>query len=188
MNDALAQERLNGVLELIDRWGDFYERRWGYRHPQGQPYPALEQQVKEGIDEVRKRTRLAHDVIVAIGENELAAKVVEHEEGSYGGHPFSQARVAIVEAIAILTHREELAEIVGPVGPQLSASKLHPVIWGAGAALWDDGHFPQAVSDRCQGPRRATASKIRCQCVGREPRQSLFNEQPDARIATSSTS
>jgi hypothetical protein len=92
MNDALAHERLNGVLELIDRWGDLYERRWGYRHPQGQPYPALEQQVKEGIDEVRKRTRLADDVIVAIGENELAAKVVEHEEGSYGGHPFSQAR------------------------------------------------------------------------------------------------
>ena len=32
----------------------------------------------EGIDKVRKRTRFAHDVIAAMGENELAAKVVEH--------------------------------------------------------------------------------------------------------------
>jgi hypothetical protein len=53
-----------------------------------------------------------------MGEEDLAAKVVEHEEGLYGGHPFTQARVAIVEAIAILAQREELAEIVGPVGPR----------------------------------------------------------------------
>jgi len=80
-----------------------------------------------------------------MGENEIAERVVEHEEGMYGGHPFTQARVAIVEAIAILTHREELAEIVGPVGPQLSTSKLHPAIWNRAAKLWDDGHFPEAV-------------------------------------------
>jgi hypothetical protein len=49
-----------------------------------------------------------------MGENELAAKVVEHEEGQFGGHPFTQARIAIVEAIAILAQREELAEIGNP--------------------------------------------------------------------------
>jgi hypothetical protein len=76
-------------------------------------------------------------------EEELAAKVVESVE-SYA-HPFTQARIAIVEAIAILGQREELAEIVGPVGPRLSASELHPVIWSAAAELWDDGYFRQAV-------------------------------------------
>ena len=80
-----------------------------------------------------------------MGEEELAERVVEHEEGMYGGHPFTQARVAIVEAIAILAQREELAEIVGPVGPRLSASELHPAIWGAAAGLWDDGHYRAAV-------------------------------------------
>jgi hypothetical protein len=50
-----------------------------------------------------------------------------------------------VEAIAILTQREELAEIVGPVGPRLSASELDRGIWSAAAALWDDGHYRQAV-------------------------------------------
>jgi hypothetical protein len=143
MNDALAHERLNGVLELMDHWGDLYERRWGKRAPY-QDQPGLDNQVKEGIDEVRTRTKFAHDMIAAMGENELAKKVVEHNEGAYSsGHPFTQARVAIVEGIAILSQREELDEIVGPVGPRLSVSEFHPAIWGAAAALWDDGYFPR---------------------------------------------
>jgi hypothetical protein len=144
MNDALAHERLTGVLNTIDQWGRLYEQRWGYDHP-GVNNDALERPVKEGIDEVRARARFAYDVITAMGENEIAARVVEHQEGMYGGHPFTQARVAIVEAIAILAQREELADIVGPVGPRLSASELHPAIWGAAAALWDSGFFRQAV-------------------------------------------
>jgi hypothetical protein len=144
VNGALAHERLVSVLELIDRWGDLYERRWGKQAPY-QEQPGLAPQVDGLIDEVRKRTKLAHDVIAAMGEGDLAAKVVEHEEGLYGGHPFTQARVAIVEAIAILAQWEELAEIVGPVGPRLVASELHPAIWGAAAKLWDDGHLRQAA-------------------------------------------
>ena len=143
MNDALAHERLVGVLELIDRWGELYNRRWGKRgHAED---GSLAAQVNTLIDEVRTRTKLAHDVIAAMGEEELSAKVVEHEEGLYGGHPFTQARVALVEAIAILAQREELAEIVRPVGPRLVASELHPTIWGSAAKLWDDGHMRPAV-------------------------------------------
>ena len=144
MNDALAHECLAGVLKLIDRWGDLYDQRWGKREPY-QEHPDLASQVDALIDEVRARTKLAHDVIAAMGEDHLAARAVENEEGVYGGHPFTQARGAIVEAIAILAQREELAEIVGPVGPRLSASELHPIIWGAAARLWDDGHLRAAV-------------------------------------------
>ncbi|WP_283134597.1 TIGR02391 family protein [Rhizohabitans arisaemae] len=144
MNDALAHERLVGVLQLIDRWGGLYERRWGKQAPY-QEQPELASQVDALIDEVRTRTKLAHDVITVMGEKELAAKVVEHEEGLYGGHPFTQARVAIVEAVAILAQREELAEIVGPIGPRLVASELHPNIWSAAAKLWDDGYVRPAV-------------------------------------------
>lgn len=144
MNDALAHERLVGVLELIDRWGELYERRWGKQAPY-QEQPGLAPQVDALIDEVRARTKLAHDVVVMMGKEDLAAKIVEHEEGLYGSHPFTQARVAIVEAIAILTQREELAEIVGPAGPRLVAAELHPSIWNAAAKLWDDGHIRPAV-------------------------------------------
>ena len=66
MNDALAHERLSGILELIDRWGDLYLRRWGKR---GNPEsPGLAAEVDKGIDEVRARTKLAHDVIAAVGD------------------------------------------------------------------------------------------------------------------------
>jgi hypothetical protein len=143
VNDALAHERLNEVLKLIGQWGDLYLRRWGKRGNHEQP--GLDSQVDAGIDVVRTRTKLAHDVILAMGEEGLAARVVEHEEGLYGSHPFTQARVAIIEAVAILSQREELAEIVGPTGPRLAASELHPTIWGAAAGLWDDGHFRPAV-------------------------------------------
>lgn len=148
MDDALAHERLTADLELIDRWGALYDRRWGYISPDYQEHPALDSQVTEGIDEVRTRTRVARAVIEAMGEKELAAKVVEHEEGQYGrGHPFNQARLAIVEAIAILGTRAELAEVAGPVGPRLAASQLHSVIWAAAAGLWDNGHFRAAVRE-----------------------------------------
>jgi hypothetical protein len=144
VNESLARERLVGVLQLIDKWGDLYDRRWGKRAPY-EENPELDSQVATLIDEVRARTKLANSVIVAMGEVHLATKVVEQEEGQFGGHPFTQARVAIVEAISILSQREELAEIVGPVGPRLSASELHPTIWGAAAKLWDDGHLRAAV-------------------------------------------
>jgi hypothetical protein len=160
MDDKLARIRLKDVLGLIDQWGGLYEQRWGHRPPDYQEQPSLDSVVKEGIDKVRARTRLAHDVIEAMGEDEIAAKVVEHNEGQFGGHPFNQARLAIVEAIAIVSQREELAKIVGPVGPRLSASELHPAIWRAAAALWDNGHFRQAVQNAAtaiEGLLQATA-------------------------------
>lgn len=92
MDDALAHNRLVGVLELIDRWGDLYNRRWGNRAPY-QEQPGLAPQVEAGIDEVRARTKLAHDVIQVMGEERLAAKVVEKDWSA--GHPFTEARVAI---------------------------------------------------------------------------------------------
>lgn len=144
MDDGLAHERLQGVLDLIDQWGAVYDRRWGKQAPY-QDHPDLAAQVDEGIDQVRSRVKLAHDIVEAMDQSDLAPKIVEHEEGQFGGHPFSQARVAIIEAIAILEQREELAAIVGPVGPRVAATELHPVVWGAAAKLWDDGHTRAAV-------------------------------------------
>lgn len=144
MNDARAHECLAGVLVTIDRWGSLYEARWG-KHQPYRENPDLDAEVKASTDNVRARTRLARDILAAMGEAAISERVTEHEEGQYGGHPFTRARVAIVEAVAILAQREELNEIVGPVGPRLSASELHPVIWGAAAGLWDDGHSRAAV-------------------------------------------
>lgn len=159
MNDALAHERLQGVLDLIDAWGALYDRRWGNREPYLEQ-AELDSQVRDGIDEVRARTKLAHDIVEAMGEGALAARIVEHEEGQFGGHPFNQARVAVIEGIAILSQREELASIVGPLGPRLAAAELHPVVWGAAAELWDDGYTRAAVQTAAtalEGLLQATA-------------------------------
>lgn len=144
MDDARARKTLSAVLEVIDAWGDLYDRRWGRHHPYDED-PTLDRQVANGRDKVRTRTRLARDIVAAMPDPEIATKIREHDEGAYGGHPFTQARIAVVEAIAILSQREELAAIVGPVGPQLSASEFHQAVWGAAATLWDNGHFRQAV-------------------------------------------
>ena len=144
MDDSAAHEALSEVLSTIDAWGSLYNARRGKKPPY-QENDGLASRVDAGLDEVRTRARLARDIVIAMGEPELAERVVEHEEGAYGPHPFMQAHVAIVEAIAILSQREELEAIVGPAGPRLSASDLNAVIWGSAAALWDGGHIRAAV-------------------------------------------
>lgn len=143
MDEELALTRLEEVRDVIDAWGNLYERRWGKRG--NRQDDSLATPLREGQDSVQVRVKFAHDLILAMGESGLAARTVEHEEGIYGGHPFTQARKAIVEAIAILSQRTELSAIVGPVGPRLSASEFHPAVWGAAARLWDDGHVRASV-------------------------------------------
>lgn len=144
VNDALAHQRLQEILVVIDDWGQLYERRWGYGHG-GHEAPGLDETVRVQIDTVRARAKLARDIVSAMGEPNLSKQIEYHEEGLYGGHPLTKARVAIVEAIAIIAQREELAEIVGPIGPRLSATRLHPAIWGAAAVLWDGEHYRAGV-------------------------------------------
>jgi hypothetical protein len=159
MDDALAHRRLAEVLALIDQWGETYDKRWGKHRPYNEQ-PGLDHTLRLQIDNIRSRTRFARDIVSAMGQTSIADRVVERDEGLVGGHPFTQARLAIIEAIAILAQREELAEIVGPVGPQLSATALHPTIWGAAAHLWDDGHFRAAVQTAAtalEGILQATA-------------------------------
>jgi hypothetical protein len=187
MNDALAHERLNGVLELIDRWGDLYERRWGHKPPHYQEQPGLDSEVKEGIDEDRARTRFAQDVIAAMGENEIAAKVVEHEEGQFGGHPFTQAASRSSKASRSLitggTGRDRRPRRPSALGIRAAPSHL-----GRGSRTVGRWPFSPGGSDRCQRTRRSTAGRSRPWSVGRKPRPPLFNQRPDARIATPSTS
>jgi hypothetical protein len=144
VDESLALERLRSIIRLIDEYGAVYEARWagaGFRETRGD----LHSRLMDLDDQVRRQARLAFDIAIAAGERELAKRIDEREEEAYGGHPWQRARKAILELDAILDQREELAAIVGPVGPQLDAHALHPTIWSAAAALWDSGHRRQAV-------------------------------------------
>jgi Protein of unknown function (Hypoth_ymh) len=144
MDDSAGHEALTACLSVIDVWGALYDTRWGRRPPR-QADDRFAARLEAERDDVLTRVRFARDIVGAMDEPDLANLIVEHEEGIYGSHPFTQARDAIVEAIAILSQREELDAIIGPVGPRLSASELNSVIWGSAAALWDGGHIRAAV-------------------------------------------
>ena len=94
-------------------------------------------------DGLRSKLRMIRELASAIGEHELAEDMIEFDHPYEG--PWHGARRAVADLRGVIRNREELAAILGPVGPQLNASALHPVIWGAAANLWDDGHLRQAV-------------------------------------------
>ena len=56
-----------------------------------------------------------------------------------------RARGAAVLTLGAIEHQAYLEAILGPIGPQLAARDLHPIVWSAAAGLWDGGHYPQAV-------------------------------------------
>jgi uncharacterized protein (TIGR02391 family) len=60
----------------------------------------------------------------------------------------------------VLRDAQEVAEILGPSGPRLSASELHPTVWSAAARLWDDGHYRQAVESAATAVDDALRAKL----------------------------
>lgn len=121
MDHAAARERLAKVLKEIDEWGIQYTQNKSQsiydRHE------SRERVIKRGRDVLGGQVRIARELIAALGEDKLASQVAD--DGSGYPHPYSSARTAIFEAIAVIDSREELAGIIGPAGPKLAASELH---------------------------------------------------------------
>jgi hypothetical protein len=63
-----------------------------------------------------------------------------------GGYGMTALIGPVGRLVALVSRWEELQEKLGPVGPLLAASQMHPWVWDAASHLWDDGHVPQAVS------------------------------------------
>jgi hypothetical protein len=146
MDEQKALAKLIDVLHDVDEYESLYDRRWG--RTSGASYVAqdgLASQLKILEDDARRGVRIAADIARAMGETDLVAACAFHEQGQYGAHPYAIARAAIVELCAVLEQRDELDDILGPRGPQLSARSLHPLVWSAAALLWDDGYRRQAV-------------------------------------------
>ena len=62
-----------------------------------------------------------------------------------GAWPYIACERAVAELLGILENESRIAEIVGPSGPALSASRMHHWVWDHASALWDDGHRRAAV-------------------------------------------
>ena len=55
------------------------------------------------------------------------------------------ARKNVIRALGIIRDQEEVAQNLGPPSIEVATDRLHPVVWDAASALWEDGHFGQAV-------------------------------------------
>ncbi|MDU5353582.1 MAG: TIGR02391 family protein [Eggerthella sp.] len=74
---------------------------------------------------------------------------------------------------ALVEREEELNYYLGDGSPTISASRLHPWVWGGAASLWQSGHFRSAVEDAAKKVNAETQNKLHRRDVSET---SLFNE------------
>ncbi|MFF7310227.1 TIGR02391 family protein [Streptomyces sp. NPDC008137] len=70
-----------------------------------------------------------------------------------------QHREAVQRADAALQRDAEIRERLGGTAPRLSAASLHSWVWSAARALWQDGHFREAVTAAARKVNRETQNK-----------------------------
>ncbi|MXM62514.1 restriction endonuclease [Streptomyces sp. HUCO-GS316] len=71
-----------------------------------------------------------------------------------------QHREAVQRAEAVLTREAEVRERLGDIAPRLNAASLHPWVWSAAQALWQGGHFREAVTAAARRVNRETQAKV----------------------------
>jgi hypothetical protein len=92
--------------------------------------------------EMRRRLHVVEAIAKAVGDEESLERV---KNGIDGGWGFDTAEGACHVLIGRIETQALVDDILGPSGPQLAASQLHPWVWNAAVDLWDDGHFSNAV-------------------------------------------
>ncbi|QYG95847.1 hypothetical protein HC251_25195 (plasmid) [Iamia sp. SCSIO 61187] len=122
--DALFEA--HDVIRVTDRWDD----------------PDLQRTVTEAEDEVMRELLVMRAIADEVAPD-AHYKLAHHRDDAY--HGFAMARAGVVEVLAELTTMEDIEAIVGPAGPKLAGSALHPEIWAVSARRWDSGHPDDAV-------------------------------------------
>lgn len=69
-------------------------------------------------------------------------------------------REATIRAREDLVRRQEVRENLGDNAPDLSASQLHPWIWGGASSLWRSGHYREAVEGALKKLNAETENKV----------------------------
>ena len=83
------------------------------------------------------------------------------ERPEHGYWRIRSAHEEVLRLIGILENGEENEQILGPGGPTLAASGLHPWVWHAVVNLWDGGHYKQAVNAAASAVEEQTQLKLR---------------------------
>jgi hypothetical protein len=95
-------------------------------------------------------------------ERVLDACLPEWRQFSISRHDdeWQRHRQAMPRCLTLLERQDEIETALGPVGPKLSASELHPWVWNAAKLLWDDGHYRKAVEAAGQAVNVQTQAKV----------------------------
>lgn len=135
---ALIEEAIQGIDEFDETYarvkdleGPAFDRAW-----------AESLTIEAAI--VLPRLELCRQVAENVGAYDLPITQAPNK-GMYESHPFAANRDALVVLRTRLAEQQRMAGILGPTGPQLSTSNLHPTIWDAAAHLFDGAHYRQAV-------------------------------------------
>ena len=91
---------------------------------------------------------------------EIARSLDDKSVGAVAGLPH-RAIAASNRLIGILERQEDFRQILGPAGPTLAASGLHPWVWHAVVNLWDGGHYKEAVNAAAAAVEEQTQLKMR---------------------------
>ena len=121
---------LNGWLESNHSQENQSQRYW-----EAEAWVTTDQEVKKGLIPLRQITdRVAPELTDLIDEG----------AGSYSWK-WTNVSDVVIQLIGVLDQDERLRAMLGPLGPTIAASKLHPWVWEASARLWDDQHRKMAI-------------------------------------------
>jgi hypothetical protein len=87
------------------------------------------------------------DTIVKIAERAQPEVIVGLRTRESSGYrfPWTTSERSARILLGSLQDAEEVERHLGPQGPQLAASSMHPLVSGAAASLWDDGYRREAI-------------------------------------------
>lgn len=137
-----ALEMIEQAIMAIDEFDVVYRRAMDSEGQAFRQAWAESLEIEQGT--VWPRLELARQIAVHVGADDLPVSNPP-DKSMYNSHPFEANRTALSVLRTRLSEQERMASILGPSGPQLSTSSLHPTIWNAAAHLFDGGHYRQAV-------------------------------------------
>ena len=98
--------------------------------------------------------------IARVCDPDRAERLSGHRQQFTGTWTWGTAIVEVDRLIGIVEQREVRQRVLGPAGPTLAASGLHPWVWNAAASLWDDGHYEPAVHEAAKAVELQTQLKV----------------------------
>jgi hypothetical protein len=133
VDEAAAIPVVQQFLEIVKRLDEMSDP---YRNYLDTPaYRATKDAINRSLPPIK--------ALIDATDPSLKTPLLRGLSGSFG---YSWAVSAVTQLLGSLESAETTAALVGPRGPSLSASKMHPWVWDVVGRLWDGGHRREAVS------------------------------------------